>query len=300
MRALVLLALACLRCQPPLEGAPCFTDLHCPTGQQCGDDGRCSLAQMGGSVGGGSVGGGSVGGGSVGGGSVGGGSVGGGSVGGGSVGGGSVGGGSVGGGSVGGGSVGGGSVGGGSVGGGSVGGGSVGGGSVGGGSVGGGSVGLPDGSGCSAPGQCISGACTTFYADSDSDGAGSMSSARRCGLAAPSGFVLSSGDCCDSDPRAKPGQTAFFTVTRTGCGGFDFNCDAVDEKEAAPTSVCPQTPPCDCATQAGWATPNSPACGATGSKVLASQCVTPAPPTCAPPKCSIMGPPTMGVTQACR
>jgi hypothetical protein len=66
--------------------------------------------------------------------------------------------------------------------------------------------------------------------------------------ACPTGFTGSYAsndtDCCDTDKNAYPGQTAYFTV-ETACGAttqtsapYDFNCDAVDEKESYGPSDC--------------------------------------------------------------
>ncbi|MGV3620386.1 MAG: choice-of-anchor D domain-containing protein [Archangium sp.] len=47
-RLLVGLMAVLAACVPELEGAPCVVDEHCPAGQRCGGDGRCSLSAMGG------------------------------------------------------------------------------------------------------------------------------------------------------------------------------------------------------------------------------------------------------------
>ncbi len=47
---------------------------------------------------------------------------------------------------------------------------------------------------------------------------------RVCGTTPPTGHVTSSSDCCDSDNRVFPAQTAQFT-TMTMCGGFDYDCN---------------------------------------------------------------------------
>jgi hypothetical protein len=41
----------------------------------------------------------------------------------------------------------------------------------------------------------------------------------------------SEGDCCDSDANAYPGQSSWFTTTRTTCGGYDFNCDGSENQQ---------------------------------------------------------------------
>lgn len=55
------------------------------------------------------------------------------------------------------------------------------------------------------------------------------------------GFVNRSGDCCDSDPDAKPGQTQYF-ATKNKCGSFDYNCNKRNETD-------PQDKLCQCSTQ---------------------------------------------------
>lgn len=54
-------------------------------------------------------------------------------------------------------------------------------------------------------------------------------------------------DCDDSDPRAFPGQTSYFTTPRN-IGGFDFNCDGAQTRQAYPEPVlqCPGEPPDGC------------------------------------------------------
>ncbi|MGM0557261.1 MAG: MopE-related protein [Myxococcota bacterium] len=72
-------------------------------------------------------------------------------------------------------------------------------------------------------GQIDEGVKTTFYVDSDGDGYGS-DALQEVGCSAPEGFVDESGDCDDSDPDARPGQTTYFSEPRSG-GGYDYDCD---------------------------------------------------------------------------
>lgn len=88
----------------------------------------------------------------------------------------------------------------------------------------GGSCYLNDGQACTTGNQCRSGVCSTFYLDADGDGYGISTSITRCGTTQPSGYAVNSGDCCDSDGNAHPGQTSTFTVA-DGCGSYDYNCD---------------------------------------------------------------------------
>ncbi|MCZ7681477.1 MAG: putative metal-binding motif-containing protein [Sandaracinaceae bacterium] len=67
-----------------------------------------------------------------------------------------------------------------------------------------------------------------YDADNDgyarSDGASFESTDADCN---DSGEAVSTDprtDCCDSDASAYPGQTAWFTSPRAGCGGYDYNC----------------------------------------------------------------------------
>jgi hypothetical protein len=74
---------------------------------------------------------------------------------------------------------------------------------------------------CSSDSDCCNGTC---YGDADGDGyAGSGS--KTCHSSPSSG-----SDCCDSDANAHPGQTSYFTSQRSGCGGYDYDCDGSDGK----------------------------------------------------------------------
>lgn len=63
------------------------------------------------------------------------------------------------------------------------------------------------------------GACTNGYKDLDGDGYGTGTYGCYTGTVASL-----AGDCCDSDSRAHPGQTAGFTFPNN-CGSYDYNCD---------------------------------------------------------------------------
>jgi hypothetical protein len=96
---------------------------------------------------------------------------------------------------------------------------------------------------CSSNAECATGNCETFYVDRDGDGFGGSATLQLCapvGAAAPTGYVTASGDCCDSDPSANPGQTNWFT-TEDACGSWDFNCDEkVEVQNASSASSCGQ------------------------------------------------------------
>lgn len=91
-----------------------------------------------------------------------------------------------------------------------------------------------------------------WYRDSDKDGYGTRTVAfRGCnqnsttvctGLNAcrsTSGYVTRTGDCCDLDPLARPGQTQYF-YTANRCGNFDYNCDGRSSTNSR-TCACSKT-----------------------------------------------------------
>jgi hypothetical protein len=96
---------------------------------------------------------------------------------------------------------------------------------------------LSDGSTCTANDQCASGRCLDWFSDQDADGFGTTAvTFRSCGTPnvtpPPNGLIATSGDCCDTDADAHPGQTQFFNVPRDGCRGFDYDCRNGEEKGA--------------------------------------------------------------------
>jgi hypothetical protein len=99
---------------------------------------------------------------------------------------------------------------------------------------------LKDGESCTQSADCASGYCRRYFRDQDGDGYGvdSPTTISRCDVTAqpPQGFTTIPGDCCDTDSRAHPGVTAYFT-TRDACGSFDWNCSGADEKQAG--RMCP-------------------------------------------------------------
>jgi hypothetical protein len=56
--------------------------------------------------------------------------------------------------------------------------------------------------------------------DCDQDGDGHKAMTAPCG----------GDDCCDTDARVHPGETAYYT-TPGNCGGFDYDCDGKDTPE---------------------------------------------------------------------
>ena len=73
-------------------------------------------------------------------------------------------------------------------------------------------------------------------------------------------------DCCDSDANAKPGQTTYFTTARSGCGGYDYNCDSVETQRDTETGL--DSCVSDICVGANTWKGIVPACGTTGSWLL--------------------------------
>lgn len=117
--------------------------------------------------------------------------------------------------------------------------------------------------------ECVSGICKAFYVDSDGDGYGTAQQLFYCGSSPKAGVSSNvSGDCCDSDARAKPGA-GFQTSARTGCGGYDFNCDGATTLQFPGSNACTSSGSCgtgdrECLSTSGW-TGNTPSCGTTAS-----------------------------------
>jgi hypothetical protein len=98
---------------------------------------------------------------------------------------------------------------------------------------------LTDGRACISNEDCARGLCRTFFRDADGDGYGvtasSLSLCEPADAPPPVGYAVRTGDCCDSDGRAHPGVTGYFS-TVDGCGSFDWNCDGVLERQT--TTLC--------------------------------------------------------------
>ncbi len=138
----------------------------------------------------------------------------------------------------------------------------------------------PDGKACSLACECASGACTTFYPDGDGDTFGGTTAVKHCGTVPRAGYSPNNSDCCDTDSRARPGQTGSYSDARIGCGGWDFNCDGTETRYYTSTLACVETGSCSsnnqrCTGGTGWPGFIAPACGATPSSYVTS-CGTPA------------------------
>jgi len=93
-----------------------------------------------------------------------------------------------------------------------------------------------DGGACKTNADCLDGSCITSYLDGDHDGYGGTS-VTRCELVPAAGYVLTGGDCCDSDVNAHPG-TSTYSSTADKCGSFDWNCDGKVERSDGSTTNC--------------------------------------------------------------
>lgn len=149
-------------------------------------------------------------------------------------------------------------------------------------------------------------AALTCYADADGDGVYSKTSGSVCGGATCAGVGQSANagtDCCDTDANAKPGQTSWFAVARTGCGGFDYNCDSVETHAVTGGSGGCGTCTNNTSTQScswsgvssGW-TSADPGCGNTATTRQAGMCNE----MLNYPNCAITGCATFSTTQTCR
>lgn len=104
--------------------------------------------------------------------------------------------------------------------------------------------------------------CTPKYADQDQDGWGTTLVQCVCGSPFP--YTASqAGDCCDFDPKAKPGAVSY-SASVNACGSWDYNCNGIADKEFGQFGACSGYMSCQ-ATQ-GWVKPlvggSIPDCGA--------------------------------------
>jgi hypothetical protein len=112
---------------------------------------------------------------------------------------------------------------------------------------------LKDMQACTSDSECATGKCATFYVDTDGDGYGATGTLHLCsaaGGAAPPGYSAMTGDCCDSDPFANPGQTSWFD-TADACDSWDYNCDGIVEAQYTPSGSPPPDSYCGKALLSG-------------------------------------------------
>jgi hypothetical protein len=117
------------------------------------------------------------------------------------------------------------------------------------------------------------GSPVTYYRDQDGDGVGNPSVTQSSCTGAPGGYVSNNSDCCDSDGNAKPGQTMTFATARSGCGGFDYNCDGSTTQGLPNVQNGLQcfSSAVGCVGSPGW-TSSVPACGVSASYSFCSSC----------------------------
>jgi hypothetical protein len=123
---------------------------------------------------------------------------------------------------------------------------------------------------CNMTGSCITGPSITCYKDADNDMYGDPNNPMGpiCGTLCPPGYVKDNTDCCDSDQRAYPGAIYWHTNDassgdgpRIGCGGWDFDCNNVEEMEYPHTKTT-----CDLTTnptEFAWSNNPPAVCGTT-------------------------------------
>jgi hypothetical protein len=107
--------------------------------------------------------------------------------------------------------------------------------------------------------------CVLYYRDIDGDGYGAPDGG-RC-LCKPEGDykVTNGSDCCDTDNRAKPGQTQFYT-TRNNCTSWDYNCNNSADREFANLGSCTAWSVFGgCDPIVGWDAGSVPSCGSSAS-----------------------------------
>jgi hypothetical protein len=86
-----------------------------------------------------------------------------------------------------------------------------------------------------------------------------------CGAFGEATAAKPTGDCCDTDGNARPGQTTYYTAQRAGCGGWDYNCsggaDTLQYPSLAAFPICSGGPPFCTQGFAGWNAAPIPSCG---------------------------------------
>ena len=98
--------------------------------------------------------------------------------------------------------------------------------------------------------------CSMWFLDADDDGYGGEDEKCLCG---PSGDYTSETetDCDDDDESVNPGATSFSSLA-TSSGGFDWDCNGVEERQWLDVGSCDGTVVCDLVE--GW-DGGVPACG---------------------------------------
>ncbi|MCB9611743.1 MAG: putative metal-binding motif-containing protein [Sandaracinus sp.] len=120
------------------------------------------------------------------------------------------------------------------------------------------------------------------YRDVDRDGyrASTSTATAQCVTAGqgygncPTGWTARTSpvDCCDSDNRARPGQTTYYSTARTTCGGYDFDCNGGESRRYTTnwgSQLCAGTTLASCEgdVTAGWESASDPTCGTSAAWV---------------------------------
>jgi hypothetical protein len=108
------------------------------------------------------------------------------------------------------------------------------------------------------------GGCALRYPDADGDGYGSSASPAACICPQAPAFSANNLDCSDSDLNVRPGQTSFFATPRLLIGGFDYNCNGIEEQRLPDLFGGCSFVQGECAPENGWSS-FVPACGQTGT-----------------------------------
>jgi len=110
--------------------------------------------------------------------------------------------------------------------------------------------------------------CTNHFRDQDGDTWGSQSEVKCLCQAQGEYTATRSGDCCDLDPRALPGQTGWFTQVNA-CGSFDYDCSNTAERQygSANGRCTDWAIGTGCVLEPGWQGSTVPNCGETRNYV---------------------------------
>jgi len=110
--------------------------------------------------------------------------------------------------------------------------------------------------------------CTNHFRDQDGATWGSQSEVKCLCQAQGEYTATRSGDCCDLDPRALPGQTGWFTQVNA-CGSFDYDCSNTAERQygSANGRCTDWAIGTGCVLEPGWQGSTVPNCGETRNYV---------------------------------
>ncbi len=130
------------------------------------------------------------------------------------------------------------------------------------------------------PHSCESDRCVAVGPDADGDGYTAVPLLTLvCGVHSLPGHSERNGDCCDSDARAYPTQSSYFSTPRGCGGGYDFDCNGAETKQYRVGGACTGSQSCfatdgDCSGTTGWLSLAVPACGSGAAFVASCPVVT--------------------------